>query len=175
MSIRPQTCASNVLATVSQVTMTIYSIRSVASARLCLQATASMISGLEIPLVTTTEAPTNPPKESLATAEADALLEFMDMAALTFIFMKLVRGWIHGTFCTFWCCLLAPRGAAYFTSSRYDKKLLTKQRVDRGLTPPPQCTRQPHPHINCIMLALPPSAYVPLLHHRCGATPTLPR
>lgn len=133
-----------------------------------------MILGSEIPLVTTTKAPTNPLEESLATAVADALLEFMDMVALTFIFMKLVRGGIHGTFCTFWCCLLAPRGAAYLTSSRYDKKLLTKQRVDRGLVPLPHCTRQPHPRSHCIVLALPPSTYVPLLHHLCGATPTLP-
>jgi hypothetical protein len=38
-----------------------------------------MISGSEMPSVTTIEAPTNMPQESLATAEADALLEFFDM------------------------------------------------------------------------------------------------
>jgi hypothetical protein len=42
------------------------------------------------------------PEESLTTAEADALLEFFDMAASTFIFMKPTGGGIHGTFCTFW-------------------------------------------------------------------------
>jgi hypothetical protein len=61
-----------------------------------------MISGSEMPSVTTTEAPTNMPEESLATAEADALLEFFYMAASTFIFMKPAGGGIHGTFCTFW-------------------------------------------------------------------------
>jgi hypothetical protein len=42
-------------------------------------------------------------EESLATAEADALLEFFDMTASTFIFMMLAGGGIHGAFCTFWC------------------------------------------------------------------------
>jgi len=53
-----------------------------------LYATASMISRSEIPSVTTTEAPTNMPEESLATAEADALLVLMTCPWRSCLFHK---------------------------------------------------------------------------------------
>ena len=69
--------------------------RSFASAMPSLSAKASMISGSVIPSIITTDAPRKFPASSLATATAEALLEFLDKAASTLIFDTPRGGEIH--------------------------------------------------------------------------------
>jgi hypothetical protein len=79
----------------SDAILNLCSARSLASASPSLTAIASKVSGPDIPITTTDEAPKNCPVELRATAAYTAFFEFFDIAASTLIFISPGGGGNH--------------------------------------------------------------------------------